>query len=587
MDKLRDRRFLLFDGAFGTYYSRLTGVDRAFERANLDDRTTVLRIHREYLAAGAQALKTNTFAANTVALGCTPDAVADVIRAGFAVASEAAQPSGAAVFADIGPVPGDDEAAVAAEFRAIADTFLDCGAESFLLETFPECEQPVALARYIKERRPDAFVIVSLAVDQDGYSRKGLYFRDIAAALKAADAVDAYGFNCVCGPSHMAALVQKLVIGGDLVSVMPNSGYPANSGGRTVYVDNAAYFAQWLQRIHADGVRILGGCCGTTPEHIAAAARLLSGGLPAQAVTPAESARETPLPPSGNAFASALSAGRTVIAVELDPPADVNWDELDGAARTLSEAGADVITLADSPLARARADSILCAAKLQREVGVQTLPHIACRDRNLIGLRAALLGAAIEGIRNALVVTGDPVPQADRGEVKGVFSLNAYHLIRYIASMNQELLRGREIFIGAALNINAPNFDGELKRAEKKCADGANFFMTQPAFSDEAIANIKRARAALPDVKLLAGIMPLAGYRNAIFLNNEVVGISIPERMITAFLGKAPEENQAVSVALAMDIVDRIDGCCDGYYLMTPRRKYELIRRLVTQIRAL
>lgn len=581
-----DKPFL-FDGAFGTYYSRLTGIDRAFERANLDDASTVLRIHREYREAGAAALKTNTFAANTLALGGDLTQVRSIVRAGYELACEAAADK-AIVFADIGPIPETDREAAMPEYRALLDEFLACGAKHFLFETFAEQKTPSLLASYIKEKAPDAIVIVSLAVDPDGYSRKGLYYQDIAASLRGRSEIDACGFNCVCGPSHLAALTRKLPTSAKPLSIMPNAGYPANAGGRVVYDDNPDYFTEWMLDIADAGATVLGGCCGTTPRHIEALAKALSAPRPkhTQTITVAVQ-REEPaaeIPP--NPFDGLFTRGKSVIAVEIDPPAHAEWERLSAAGRLLGEAGVDVLTVADSPLARARADSFLCAAKLQRETGLPTLPHLSCRDRNLIGMRAALLGAAIEDIRGVLAVTGDPVPQADRGEVKGVFSLNSYYLMRTIATMNRELLGVRSILIGGALNINAGTFEGELRRAQKKMECGAGLFLTQPAFSRQAIENVKRAREALPGAKLLAGVLPLAGYRNAIFLNNEVAGMDIPQEMVTAFLGKEAAELPAVSIRLAMETIEQLDGWCDGYYLMTPRQKYGLVAELVERIRA-
>lgn len=226
----------------------------------------------------------------------------------------------------------------------------------------------------------------------------------------------------------------------------------------------------------------------------------------------------------------------------------------------------------------------MMAAKIQREVGIPTIPHFTCRDQNMIGLKSLLVGGNIENIHNVLVVTGDPVPADNRRDIKGVFSTNSYHLIEYIQTLNQDIFQSNPYFIGGALNVNSKRFEFELKRALKKQEMGVRFFLTQPIYSEDAIENLKLAKQTL-SVKILAGFMPIVSYRNAVFLNNEVAGIDIPEKVIARMEGQTSEFVQKISLDYCMDLILKIGHDCDGYYLMTPLKKYQMIAELIKRMK--
>lgn len=577
MINLKDRDYFLFDGAFGTYYSLLYGDNEPCELANLDKSERVLDIHRQYIDAGADAIKTNTFAANSFSLSCGRETVDKIIEAGFKNALDAAN-GRAEVFADIGPVPATEEESFEEHIK-IADKFISLGAKNFLLETMSGIFV-LEIVSHIKKRVPDAFVIISFAAGQDGYTIDGENASDIAEAASKSKA-DAIGFNCICGPAHLLGILKRLPKTEKMISIMPNSGYPSVADGKAVYSDNPKYFAQKLAQIHAAGAKILGGCCGTTPEHIKETKKLLERyefSIPVIRANPVEltSAAE-------NAFKEKLLSGEKVVAVELDPPLDADFSHIAEAAPYLKDVGADAITLADSPLARPRADSVIISAKVQRETGIQTIPHLTCRDHNTIGLKSILLGGSIEGIRNVLIVTGDPVPAIERSEVKGVFSTNSYNLIKYVNSLNEDVFKGKEFFVGGALNVNVQNFKSELARAVKKEENGAKFFLTQPVYSDEAIENIRLAKETLVG-KILAGIMPIASYKNALFLNNEVSGIHIPDEIIKRMEGKSPDEVKEISLEFSFELIEKL-SFADGYYIITPLKKYQLAGELVKKIK--
>lgn len=592
---------LLFDGAFGTYYTELWGKDPAeqepCELACLHHPERVLDIHREYLLAGAEVLKTNTFAANRVSLGLDEKKLEKLVAAGWSLAQEAAAGRGK-VFADIGPAPLPAEQALE-EHRLVIQMFLEQGADCFLFETMTDLEAfdaADAAREAAKKLGRDVFILVSFAVGQDGYTRSGISLEDLAKRAEKSSC-DGFGINCICGPSHHLALARRLCAlpATKRRTVMPNSCFPSVVDGRTQYVDNPAYFADKMMEIHRLGVEIVGGCCGTTPTHIAALAKVLKeNGKPLQGQSISE--RRSPVPPRREAegrFAVKLeeafrSKGKKVVAVELDPPASPDFSHMAEAAPYLKKLGVDVITVADSPLARPRADSILISAKLQREFGVETLPHLSCRDRNAIGLKSVLIGGSMEGLQNLLIITGDPVPAEDRGSAmgKGMFSFQSFQLLEYLQRLNREVFQGREFTCGAALNVNVRRggFSLELERAKKKQECGADFFLTQPIYTQEAAEHLKRASETL-ERPVLAGIMPIAGYRNAVFLNNEVPGIHIPEELIKSLEQVPPEEAPGIALPFAVETIRRCWDSCAGFYLMTPLKKYRLVGELAKKIK--
>ncbi len=561
----------LFDGAFGTYYHSRNPENQYPELANLEDSQAVLEIHREYLAAGANAIKTNTFCANPVSIPEEAQLTA-VLQSGWRLAKEAAGTT-AAVFADIGPIRSEQ---AQEDYLTVVRTFLNEGATHFLFETQASFNELLPAISLIK-REAGRVVIVSFAVTQDGYTQSGEGYQALFA--KASEAgTDLVGLNCICGPAHMLRLISAIDTEKYAVSVMPNAGYPSVINGRTVYMDNPTYFSEKLAEMYAHGVKAIGGCCGTTPRHIKAAIQKIQG------VTPIKT--DKPLADLGSRPTSrpTESWNPVTIAVELAAPVEPDASFALNAATRLKAAGADFVTVPDSPLAKARASSILTAAKLQREARILAIPHLCCRDRNQIALKGDLLGGNMEGLRNVLAITGDPVSDFERTNAKTVFGFNSYKLIRFIAQLNDDLFHAAPYRIYAGLNTSAANFEAELKRAEEKEKNGAVCFLTQPLFSEQNLENYRLATRTL-SAKVLAGIMPLAGYKNALFLNNEVPGIDIPAALLEALQAAAPAEAKEICLQYAKDMIDKIDPSCDGFYLMTPLKKVELTEELITYIR--
>ena len=584
--ELLQTRPLLFDGAMGTYYRAAPGVE--CEQANLTDPAGVLAVHREYLAAGADAVKTNTFSLPRLAAAHTPG-WEQLAQAGWQLAVQAAGETGAAVFADLGPAPDTEAVPAGQVYTAVAKQFAALGARNFLFETLSSDAGLLDAVGAIRAEVPDAFVLVSFAVLPDGYTREGMYCKDLARRMQESGIVDAVGLNCVSAPGAMRTLAKQL--GGTLpLSVMPNAGYPIVTRTQVKYQGRPEYFARELGRLAAEGtVQILGGCCGTTPAHIAALRAELDSLPVVKKTAPAEefsTAKERTVE-NEDAFLRKLNAGEKVIAIELDSPRTADLTGYLEGAKKLQAAGADLLTIADCPIAQARMDSSLVACRVHRELGLCTLPHMTCRDRNLNATKALLLGLYAEGVREVLAITGDPIPTAERDEVKNVYQFNSRKLAQYIVSLAGE---GREMpgpmTVFGALNLNARNFDVELRRAKEKLENGMSGFLTQPVLSAQAVENLKKSRETLgADAKILAGIMPVVSQRNAIFMENEINGIHVEDWIIEKFAGLDRAQGEELGLAISLEMAKAALPYADGLYLMTPFNRVALMERLIGRLK--
>lgn len=585
--KILAQKPLLFDGGMGTYYKAAAGQE--CEQANRTDPQGILAVHRAYLAAGADAIKTNTFGLPRLA-AANASGWAELASAGWQLAQQAAEGSGALVFADLGPAPDTESCPAAQAYEAVARQFVQLGAKCFLFETLSTDAGISEAVTAIRRAVPDAFVLVSFAVLPDGYTREGLHIRDLVRRMERCGVVDAVGLNCVSAPGAMSALVGRLGRVELPLSIMPNAGYPVVTRTRVVYQGRPEYFAAEQAKLAAAGVRILGGCCGTTPEHIAALRRALDALPQNDAVVLNTKFSTTEQKPVENddPFLRKLKAGQKVIAVELDSPKTADLTDYLASARRLQTAGADALTVADCPIARARMDSSLVACRVHRELGLTVLPHMTCRDRNLNATKALLLGLYAEGVREVLAITGDPIPSAERDEVKSVYQFHSRKLAQFIASLAGE---GREMpspmAVFGALNLNALNFEVELRRAVEKRANGMIGFLTQPVLSAKAVENLRRAREVLgEDARILAGIMPVVSQRNAIFMENEVNGIHVDEQIIQRFAGLDRQQGEALGLEVALQAAKAAAPYADGFYLMTPFNRIALMEQLIARLKA-
>lgn len=580
MTKIQNIKFpLVFDGAMGTYYpDKSKRVMPECEMANLFDSEVIYEIHKEYVDAGAMAIKTNTFQANTVSLGTDFSVVKNVIEAGLSLAKKAVEKTETLVFADIGPIPGNDEKSID-EHKEIIDIFLENGINDFLFETFSEIGTLKELAKYIKTKDEDAFIITSFAVGADGLTRTGEVGEDLLSEVAKSAEIDAVGFNCVSGPLRLREYIEKINLPEKIISIMPNGGYPTVIKNRTYYSANKDYFSNATLQFLEYGVQIIGGCCGTRPEFIREITERISEYRYTKTRPEKKKHARLETPYTENLFRNKLEHGKKPIVVEFDPPKDLNMKRYMENVKALSNSGADGITIADCPVARVRVDASLTAYKIKNEIGIEPIVHMTCRDRNVNASKALLLGLNLENILNIITITGDPVPTAEKDEVKSVFQFNSTKFATLVSDMNEKVFTNK-MNIGGALNLNANKFDLEIKRAQAKEKAGVNVFYTQPVISKTAVENLKIARKELKSY-IMGGVMPIVSYKNALFMNSEASGIRLDDDIIERYKGLEREEASRLAVEITSDFMRQIEDYVDGYYIITPFSRVDIVGKLI------
>lgn len=593
-EQIKKHGYVLTDGAMGTYYYEMTaGQGGSVELANLGHPNIIKKIHEQYIEAGATLIRTNSFNGNRRVLNVSVKVQESLLKEAYHIAKEAIGNSDVEIFASIGPIPddGDEEGQVFNEYKEIIDVFIKEGAQNFLFETFSQSLHLKELSEYIKKKVAGATVMTQFAVDATGHTKQGVPVSKLLREIQKIDTIDYYGLNCGTGPMHMNRIIRELLKKGiEVQSALPNAGYPHIVDERTVYPGNPLYFSELMADMKSLGVSIIGGCCGTTPAHTKSIKEALRQFVNEKASVHIDIEENKVRKPrikesKENTILHKMSGDAPVIMVELDPPYGINIDKIMDGARVLKECGTDMITIADSPLGRPRADAATIGAKIKREIGIDVMPHLCCRDKNVIGLKSKILGSHIDGIRHILAVTGDPVPSANRGEIKGVFNLNSFKLMEMIKEINEELLDEEPIITAGALDLNAGDIDKLMKRTLKKKRAGAQFFLTQPIYDAYSIQRLKKIKDET-DLHILAGIMPLVSLRNALYLNNEVPGILIPEVDINRFSkNMSREEAEVVGVDMAVNLCRELRDIADGFYFMAPFNRASMIKDIITQIK--
>lgn len=582
------------DGSMGTYYCSIVNQPNAIsEQANLSAPEVIEAIHRDYIKAGAQLLRTNTFAANMAVLHCSTTEQEKLIRAACKIAKAAVKTFAGVegshkpvwVLGDIGPIPQDAETTeeeLLTEYRRICDIFIEEGLDGIHFETFPNTYYIEKLVPYIKEKCSSLFLLASFSVNNNGYSSLGVSARRLLDQAGRIKGIDAFGLNCGVGSGHMLQLLKKLSLPKDkYLYAAPNAGYPEQLQNRMVFMDNARYFANNMGQISELGITICGGCCGTTPEYISLLVDAIKDSqYPTPVVQKQEGEVESVLPGKENEFYQLLQSGKKVIAVELDPPFDADIDRVMECAHILKDSQVDILTFADSPMGRSRVDSVLMGTKIAEETGLRVMPHICCRDRNMITMRSTLLGAYIHGLRNLLLVTGDPVPGENRVSTTGVFDYNSVQLMDYVKVMNAEHFSRDPFCYGGALNHNRGKLERVIERMQRKIAAGAKFFLTQPIYSREDVERIKAIKEQV-DTKILCGIMPLVSYKNARFIKNEMPQIIVPDEIMERYQPEMTrEEAEEVGAEIAREVIRMLEPIADGYYLMLPFNRVSLVDKI-------
>ncbi len=594
---------LLADGAMGTLlYQRGISFADSFDGLNLANPALVESVHREYLVAGARLIETNTFGANAVRLA--PHGLQEqarrVARQGVKVARAAREIVGVDAFVagSIGPLgkplhPFGQIAAADAEswFLATAEGLLEGGCDCFILETFQDLNEILAALRAVRRVTLDVPVIAQMTFGGDGKTLYG-HTPTLAVQMLRQAGAAVVGINCGLGPQPSLEVLEEMVRAaeGTPVSAMPNAGLPQMVDGRYVYLSSPEYFADFAARAVELGVRIIGGCCGTTPAHIRAMHDRLASRDPAERLAPGAEIRvlepaPAPVPPPAVVEEPSLLRAlreRFVVSVEIDPPRGINTVKVLEAARMMAERGVDAVNIADSPLARIRMSAMAMAWQIHlRHPRLEVILHYTTRDRNLMGLQSDLLGAHALGLRNILCLTGDPPSLGDYPNATAVFDTDAPGLMRIVHRMNAGTdLAGTSIgaatafAVGCGVNPTAEDLDKEFEYVKRKLDAGPQFVMTQPVYELGCWERFVERLSGLTKIPILMGILPLQSFRHAEFLHNEVPGIHVPD-WIRGRMHDAGNEGQRVGVELARDLLRSCKGMANGAYLMPSFGRYE------------
>lgn len=603
---LLQERVLLADGAMGTMlYNKGIYLNLCFDEVNLTNPDLVGSIHREYIQAGAEIIETNTFGANRFKLKKygLEDKVREINLAGVAIAKREAG-SRVWVAGSIGPLgikiepwgPTSVEEAEEA-FREQVAALLEGGVDLFILETFSDINEIHQAIKAVQKLAPDMLIVAQMTIDEDGHS---LYGTTPEVFTRKLDEWGAHviGVNCSVGPAAMLQCIERMAqVTAKPLSAMPNAGIPRNVEGRNIYLCSPDYLAEYARRFILQGVRLVGGCCGTTPAHIRAIRGAIRSLQPAQRpIVFVHEEREEieewkPKPMAEkSALGKKLSEGKFIVSIEIVPPRGCDPTGALEIARQLKERGVDCVNIPDGPRASARMSSMALAFLIQAQTGMEVILHYTCRDRNLLGIQSDLLGIHAHGLRNLLLITGDPPKLGDYPDATAVFDVDSIGLTNVVSFLNRGIDIGRRrlpqptsFLIGVGVNPGAINLDYEMSRFHWKVLAGAEFAITQPVFDLQLLENFLK-RAEPYKLPIIAGVWPLASLRNAEFMHNEVPGARVPKEIMDRMRRAqeiSPERAREEGIAIAQEIVSQIKGLVQGIQISPPMGKYELALKVL------
>ncbi len=608
--ELLETSTLLIDGAMGTMlHARGIGFDRCFDELNLTNPVAVAEIHREYIEAGAQLIITNTFGANRFKLSKhgLQDDVVEINQKGVELAKRIVSSSfkDVLIAGDVGPLgvriapfgrvqPEQARAAFAEQIRALTEA----GADLIVIETFSDLYEIREAIRAAKEtcQLP---VVASVTFTRDDRTLLGDDPMKVARTLRDAG-VDVIGVNCSGGPAQLLRILKQMrqAVPNGKFWVKPNAGWPEQVGGRIMYPADEEYFGEYALSFRDAGACVVGGCCGTTPQHIATMRKALNSSSHSSTYvqsTEVVEASEVSNAEPPTQFAQKLTAGRFAISVEMDPPRGLSTHKLLAGASLLADAGADVINVADSPMARMRMSAWAVCDVVQRKVGVETTLHFPTRGRNLLRVQGDLLAAHALGIRNVFVVMGDPTSIGDYPEAMDNYDLVPSGLIKLIKQGFNEGMdhsgtsigQPTNFFVGAALNLCPPDIESELKNLHRKVKAGTDFFITQPIYRTQdgpSLLEKYEAKYGKLNKPILAGILPLVNVRHANFLHNEVPGIFIPDE-IRKRIEAAGEDGVRAGVEITVELIDQIKAWAGGVYIMPQFHKFDMVAEIIEAVK--
>jgi homocysteine S-methyltransferase len=600
-----EEEILIGDGAFGTeLYRRGVSLDECYDQLNIEKPDLIQHIHADYIRAGSDIIETNTFGANRSKLARygLGDQVERICKAGVDVAKRA---SGGAAFVAgaVGPLPAypaeseksdyeDDEACWI--FREQLEALANAGADLLILETFSDLRE-IRLALKTAIETTGLPVVAQMMFHDPEGRIGGIDGVDALASLAESGAV-VVGANCGRGVSHVVRIIESFCARKRAkVSAFPNAGFPENVGGRVMYLASPDYVAQSAERMADAGANILGGCCGTNPEVIEAIAHRIKRRRPSVrsigASAPRTPAAAPPTAPRIPSFIRDIGRRKPIL-VELDPPYGLDYGATVEKCRRMKALGVDAITMGDSPLATLRMSPVAFAQIVHREVGVETIVHFTCRDRNVIGIQSELMGAWALGVRNVLALTGDPAKMGNQPGASSVYDVNSIGLLKLISGLNEgrnaaggSLKRSTAFNIGVGFNPNFKNVEFEVKKLKRKVVAGARFALTQLVFDPDKMREAyESAREFVAPI--FPAISPMMSERNCEFLHNELPGCRIPDRIRKRMAGKEGEAGIREGLSIAKELIEQTWDCCDGYYVVPPLNRDDLAAKLIEYIRA-
>jgi methionine synthase / methylenetetrahydrofolate reductase(NADPH) len=590
---------LIFDGAMGTMiYQHGVFINTCYDELSLANPGLIRQIHTEYVEAGAEVIETNTFGANRIKLQAygLAEKVVQINRQAVQLARQAAGDD-VYVVGSVGPCTRPDQAfareyaeEVEAAFVEQITALVSAGVDAILLETFANAGELALGARVAK--RCGAVVLASFTVSQEGMTSVGTPIEAMVDALQTETAVDVLGINCAIGPAGAYdALQAMLPLTNKPVIVMPNAGFPRQVGGRMLYMTSPEYFTSYAKRFVALGARGVGGCCGTTPAHIREMARAVKGlsdvkkHVEIHLYQPAERKVEI-IPMDGKSrLAGKLCAGQKVTSVELLPPRSVDMSKMLEKVRRCAEAGVDCVNIPDGPRASARISPMIAAVMIEKQVGIETILHYCCRDRNLIGMQSDLLGGYAAAVRTFLIITGDPPKMGDYPDATGVFDVDSIGLTRMACNLNHGCDVGGQpvdpptgILIGVGANPCAVDPEREVERYFQKLDAGAEYAITQPIFDAEALLRFLDRVGQYPRrIPVIAGVWPLLSFKNAEFMNNEVPGVVVPPSILDRMAKcQTKEQGRAEGIEIARETIERIRNRVAGFQVSAPLGNVEI-----------
>jgi homocysteine S-methyltransferase len=608
---LEGERPILSDGAMGTMLNqRNVSFDECFDNLNIEKPALVAEVHREYIEAGSQIIQTNTYGANRYKLARfgLEDNVAEINRAGVELARRVilASFSDVLVAGDVGPLGvrlapfGRVLPEQAFEvFKEQIAALLNAGVDLIIIETITDLYEIREAIHACRTLNTDIPIIASMTYTRDDRTLLGDSPAKVARKLQEYGA-DILGVNCSGGPSQILRVLKQMhqAVPDGKFSAMPNAGWPEHMSGRIMYPASPDYFSDYALAFWEAGAKVIGGCCGTTPQHIAVMNKAIQSadlvnyhnGLTQTVVEEEETAPA--LQPTQ--LAVKLARKEFVFAVEMDPPRGLTTNKLLAGASLLAEAGADVINVADSPMARMRMSPWAVCSLIQKQVGIETVLHFPTRGRNLLRVQGDLLAAHAMGVRNVFVVMGDPTAIGDYPDAMDNYDLVPSGLIKLIKQRfnagidhaGADIGQPTTFFVGCALNLAPSNFDDEIKNLNRKIRAGADFCLTQPIYDPntlEIFLDRYRAISGELPIPLIVGILPLVNYRHAEFLHHEVPGIIIPDK-IREQMQKAGEDSPKAGTQIAVELIEKIKPAINGVYIMPAFSRFDYVAEIIESV---